>query len=241
MSINELWDELNNLYIDDEPKIAYQDINRLINESPDKLVGYFDGLFKLLSIERMKQLAEVNKVYELSMEYFTIGNLRGAWNDLRKKMNCSFNEYLAATEYCKISEAKFKRTLTFNDAQQAFKSLIFIAKVWGSNNSVFEIYSSAKIRWDEELFTEDKSGVKEQVQENDNAMKEVAITVVERVNQPVSIEQKSFQLQEESDFIAKLRVLQSSSKESVVHADSFGQLRDYMHVKGRFKWNWKRY
>ena len=35
----------------------------------------------------------------------------------------------------------------------------------------------------------------------------------------------------ESQFVSKLEVLQSSSKESVVNAKSFGFLRSYMHVE----------
>lgn len=209
--MNLLWDELNHLCLSNEPKIDYKDINELINESPSKLVTYLDGLFNQLSVERMKQLAKVNEVEELSMEYFKIDNLKSVWKLLRSKLNCSFNEYVAASEYCKISDKKFKTDLSFSDAQEAFKHLMFVAKLWLNQKKDLETTSTS----------DDCLEIHRVV--------EVAATVEEAVEAPV--EQNAPQQKDDSDFVSVLSVLQSSSKESVVNAGSFGHLRDYMHVE----------
>ncbi len=130
LDINYLWNELNNLDENNDLKIEYKDINKLINENPTKLVSHFDGLFHALSIERMKQLATVYKIEELSMAYFNSSNLMNAWKLIKSQMNCSTMEFSAAYDLCKISEDKFKRNLSFSDAQKAFKHLIFIAEIW---------------------------------------------------------------------------------------------------------------
>ena len=201
MDINYLWQELSSLDVNSELKINYKDINDLINDDPTKLVSYFDGLFHALSIERMKQLATVYKVEELSMAYFNITNLMNAWKLIKSKMNCSNMEFSAAHDFCKISEDKFKRNLSFSDAQKAFKHLIFIAEIWMSQKVDLEGGQDLGKWKDEVAVTVQKDAVK--------------------VNQPHN----------ESKFLSMLSVLQSSSKESVVHADSFGSLRDYMHVE----------
>ena len=130
MEIDLLWNELNKLKINNEVKLEYKDINKKVNENPTKLVTYFDGLFYALSIERMKQLAEVNRVGKLPLSYFNTSSLKQGWKLMKSEMNCSTIEYNAATDYYDVSELKFKRDISFTDAQKAFKSLMFIAEFW---------------------------------------------------------------------------------------------------------------
>ena len=204
MDINFLWDELNKLDENNEVKIEYKNINKLINEDPTKLVSDFYALFHALSIARMKQLAEVVKIKELAMSYFNSSNLRYAWTLIKSQMNCSTMEYQTALDLCSISEEKFKRNLTFGEAQKAFKDLIFIAEIWMNQKLDLDGYSNP-----------------------DDWKDEVAVTIEEKTLGKVEGKQDK----EESTFLSALRVLQSSSKESVVNADSFGDLRDYMHVE----------
>jgi DNA phosphorothioation-dependent restriction protein DptF len=206
MEIDLLWNELNKLEVNNEVKLEYSDINKKVNEDPTKLVTYFDGLFYALSIERMKQLAEVNGVGKLPLSYFNASSLKQGWKLIKSQMNCSPIEYNAATDYCDVSELKFKRDISFAEAQKAFKCLVIIARNW---------INQKKNQEGETLF----SGWRE----------EVAITVDEEITIPP--EDKTVEPVEESKLLSMLRVLQSSSKESVVNADSFGTLRDYMHVE----------
>ena len=213
LNINLLWDELNKLDIDVGQRIEYKEINTLINENPDKLVTYFYGLFNLLSIERMKQLACQNNVEELSMTYFNNDNLQLAWRLMRSQINCSLDEYNIAIEFCKINDKKFKTNLSFGEAQLAFKHLMYLAKQWLSQKD--EEPASSNII---------ESGFE----------KEVAVTIEAKTELP--IQNNSPIPAEDGEFVSMLSVLQSSSKESVVNAGSFGGLRDYMHVERPIQW-----
>lgn len=206
MEIDLLWNELNKLEVNNEVRLEYRDINKEINENPTKLVTYFDGLFYALSIERMKQLAEVNGIGKLPLSYFNTSSLKQGWKLMKSEMNCSTIEYKAATDYYGVSELKFKRDISFTDAQKAFKSLMYIAEFW-LNQKKNQEGGTLSLDW----------------------IDEVAITTHEDVILPPV--DNAIELGEESKLLSMLRVLQSSSKESVVNADSFGILRDYMHVE----------
>jgi len=195
-----LWDELNNLMDTNEMKLSYIDMNQLILENPTKVVSYYDGLFYVLTIRRMKQLAEVFSIQELSLSVINSSNLKDAWKLIKSKMNCSTMEYNSAFDFCNISEDKFRQNLFSMDAQKALKNLFFVADIWWNQKSDMVGHTVS-----------------------DDWKDEVAVTVIET-------ETTNIQHIVESKFLSMLGVLQSSSKESVVDADSFGGLRDYMHV-----------
>ena len=217
LNINLLWDELNKLDIDVSQRIEYKEINKLINENPDKLVTYFYGLFNLLSIERMIQLAVINDAEELSMNYFNSGNLQLAWRLMRTtQINCSLDEYNIATEFCKINDKKFKTNLSFGEAQLAFKHLMFLTKQWVSEKNIMGIQDVPA-----------EAGYEE----------EIAVTVEAKTEAPIVPTAPNSPIPtEDGEFVSMLSVLQSSSKESVVNAGSFGDLRDYMHVERPIQW-----
>ncbi|SES25508.1 DNA phosphorothioation-dependent restriction protein DptF [Psychrobacillus sp. OK032] len=202
MDIELLWHKLGEIGGNNESKFDYNYINKFILENPTKLVSDLDGIFYSLTKQRMKQLAEVYRKEELSSTIMNATNLKNVWIQIKLQLNCSMMEYNAAMDFCKISDEKFQRELTMSDAQKAVKNLTFIAEIW--LNQKMDLESAIK---------------------PDTWEKETAVTVIE-AESPENI-----RTNEESKFLSMLSVLQSSSKESVVSADSFGSLRDYMHVE----------
>lgn len=226
----EVWKNLNDLLEDSEEVVAYEDIQNLIKKRPDKISTYFDALFIKVSIQRMKQLARISGYGELSLNHFSFDSMGFAWRLIRSQYNCPFKEYTTAIEFIEISKKKFQRNLSASEAHTAYECLMFISEAWVKSYLTFikkPATSSLNANEGEEKVKAVTTPLEKNVisvleTENNKAHTEVTKEDVE------SIEVHS---NEPSEFIKMLSVLQSSSKESVVNSDSFGYLRNYMHVK----------
>src|SRR5699024_5714807 len=141
--------------------------------------------------------------------YFTMNSLELGWKMIHLKLNGTREEYEAAQVYCDISEEKFKRNLKVGDAEEAFNSLLDIASIWSRDKKNFMNIDKAP---NEEPQIESAATVEEEIQEPEQGM----------------TEEKSV---EDPRFIKSLNVLRTSSQESVVHSNSFGSFREYMHVE----------
>src|SRR5699024_2722647 len=130
MDKERLWENLNQLHTNQSQTLTYHAINDFILENPSKFVAFLDGVFLSLSIDRMNDLADYYKTEKLSEKYFTMDNLSLGWEMILSKLNGTPEEYKAARTYCKISEEKFKRNLTAEDAHQAFDNLLDITNIW---------------------------------------------------------------------------------------------------------------
>lgn len=222
-----IWEKLNGLLDNLEEQLPYEEVESQIINNPDKITTFFDALFIKVSFQRMKQLAQEKGYGELSQSYFTIDNMNSTWRLIRSELNCPFHEYTRAIEYMGISKKKFQRSLTNAEARIAYECLMYISRTWLSNTKVFE-NSSVSLPFKEEVKTvvgevnqmssPDKIAARHSIEKD--------IGIIKEMEEPITVEFK-----EPSEFIKMLSVLPSSSKESVVNADTFGYLRDYMHVE----------
>src|SRR5699024_5096256 len=199
----QLWKELNVLN-QNEQVLSYDEINSFIVDNPSKFVAFLDGVFLRLSFDRMNDLSEYHQVEKLSDAYFRMDSLKLGWKEIHLKLNGTREEYEAAQTFCKISEEKFKRNLLEEDALKALDNLLDIAAIWRRDKD-------------------------ELVDQNDESQLESAATTEKVKKREHHMEQEKNE--QPQTFIPRLDVLRTSSQESVVHADSFGSFREYMHVK----------
>lgn len=229
MEYFEVWNKINLLQEDNNDSLSYEQIPNLMKKNPDKILTYFDALFIEVSIQRMKQLARISGYGELSLNHFNSDSLGFAWRLIRSQYNCPFKEYTNAIEFIEISKKKFKRNLSANEARTAYECLMYISDVWVKSNLVF----IKKPNTPALNMNEGEEDAKARIAQ----LKKTERTVIEPANHKSDIEVTEdtepieVHSSEPSEFIKILSVLQSSSKESVVNSDSFGYLRDYMHVK----------
>src|SRR5699024_8405353 len=200
----QLWEELNTLNQNEEQILSYDEVNRLMVDNPSKFVAFLDGVFLRLSIDRMNGLSEHYQTEKLSDAYFRMDSMKLGWKEIHLKLNGTRDEYGAAQAFCKISEEKFKRNLLAEEARTALDNLLDIAANW-------------------------RKGKKEFVNQDDETKLGSAV-ITEKVKEP-KIHMEQEKNEQYQMFIPRLDVLRTSSQESVVHADSFGPFREYMHVK----------
>lgn len=205
MEREQLWIKLNDLQKNKRQIIPFNEIQKNLLENPSKFVAFLDGLFLRVSINRMRDLAIYYKTEKISESYFTMSNMELCWKMIHVNLNGTSEEYHAAFDYCKISEAKFKRDLEVGDAEQALEKLLDIAVIWNQDKEI--VINSPE----------------------ESQLESVAATVAETIEKEQEVTQISGGRNQA--FISKLDVLRTSSQESVVHADSFGPFREYMHVK----------
>lgn len=211
----EVWGELQTLLHVDELPFQYDEINRMIGDNPTEALAYLDGLFIELSKERAMQLALQTGRDRTKANLFQASLLHSAWNHMKVELNASMREFRIADEYIKISRSIYSRNLSVSEGVKALDILIEIAQYWVSAR---------------------KSFVREKEMSDFPTSKiiETSPTPVEvAIEKPEYLEYKEANagfITESGDFLMRMRVLQSSSKESVVHAESFGSLRAYMHV-----------
>lgn len=233
----QLWNHLNKLRVNQSQILAYHDINKAVLESPTKFVTLLDGLFLRLSKDRMKDLAEYYQMEKLSETYFLMDKLSYGWDLIRTQLNGTLEEYKAAQNFIKISEIKFKRDLTEKEVRQALENLLDIATIWNNGKEPSEELShDQNINQQEDNIASQEENISQSIQ-SDSYQENEKTTQLQRDSYQEN--EKTTQLQrdsskeneKESQFIKRLNVLRTSSQESVVHADSFGSFRKYMHVE----------
>ena len=204
MKDRELWNEI---IIDDryDRDYSYDGIVRKIKNTPSGAVAKMELVFKNLSFERMKQLTHALNVKPMALWYFDLKLMDFIWKELRNKYQVPEMEYNEANVFIDLANKKRIKDLSSDEAEIAMQVLIFLTK--------------------------QITGLKEiNVTNSEAANSEVAASTLnndESSNSGVYIAPRV----ENEGFLKTLSVLQSSSKESVVNADSFGQFRSYMHVQ----------
>lgn len=185
--------------------INYSELQGMLSNNPALAVAYMDPVFYAISLQRMKQLASAAKTEEMFESYFQASTIETGWELLKNKFAISATEYASALEYCTLSRKKFKSNLSAEEAEQGLSQILFIAEKLVIDEYRAELPSDTRLSETETAVTIDGES-KRFSTENASSTKE-------------------------SKFVSMLEVLQSSSKESVANADSFGGLRSYMHVK----------
>ncbi|PUB13377.1 DNA phosphorothioation-dependent restriction protein DptF [Paenisporosarcina sp. OV554] len=201
----DIWNQIvtDNNY--DKENYGYNKMIQQIETSPSAAVAKMELIFKNLSFERMKQISFSLKKESLSIRFFDLNKMRYVWEEMRINYQLSDIEYKKVLNFISLAERKFKREISVREAEIAMSILIFIAKQsfeWKEINTLSNGVSNS----------------------------EVAASIVDN-EESTSNEVYEKLIDENKNFMKALTVLQSSSKESVVNADSFGQFRSYMHVE----------
>ncbi|MBY0099448.1 DNA phosphorothioation-dependent restriction protein DptF [Mesobacillus maritimus] len=199
------WKKLKRLIEFNDSLIEYSEIQEMLSNNPAFAVAYMDQVFLAISLKRMKQLAKGANGEEINESNFEASRIETAWELLNNKFEISTPEYTSALDYCTLSRKKFNSSLTAEEAEQGLFQLLFIAEKLENDDFLTEVPSDIRLTETETAVTIDGESQR-LLTETTNSTKE-------------------------SMFVSMLEVLQSSSKESVANADSFGRLRSYMHVE----------
>lgn len=207
----EIWEELQTLLHVDELSFQYYEISQMIGDSPTEALAYLDGLFITLSEKRSMQLAEQTGRDKTKSHLFQTSLLHLAWKHMRVELNIPMREFQIADEYIKISHSIYAENLRVSKGFRALNILIEIAQAWVSARDSF-------------IKKEEVPDLETEIVEKSNTLMKLVIEKSEDKGTKADVSLES------NDFLTSMRVLQSSSKESVVHAESFGPFRSYMHV-----------
>lgn len=202
MNRENMWNELTNLDKENIQQIINEDIEKNILMNPSKFVAYLDGLFLILSKNRMDYLSNYYKTEKLADSYFTMTSMKQAWKMIRMNLNGTVEEFRYASSFIEISEEKFYRNISMNEATQALDYLLKLTSIWYNDNN-----------------------------DTHNEKEEIYSEVSATIEQEVISDRPSVSEKGNNSFLKELDVLRTSSQESVVHSDTFGLLRKYMHVK----------
>ncbi|MDC0706242.1 DNA phosphorothioation-dependent restriction protein DptF [Priestia sp. AB] len=201
-----VWENLKRIIELNDDLKDYSDIETMLNNNPALAVAYMDQVFLAISLQRMKQLAKQINSEEINGLYFESSKIKTAWQLLKNKFDVSSEEFNYAMEYHILSNRKFEDSLTEQEAQQGLKCLLFISEKLIANETQTDSFADLHLS---EI--------------------ETAVTI-DGESQEMLMAENNFSTSE-SKFVSMLEVLQSSSRESVVNAESFGDLRRYMHVE----------
>lgn len=205
MHDKDFWNEI---IIDDSyenENYSYDEMVKKIKNSPSVAIAKMELVFNKLSFERMKQITYLLKIKPISLRYFELNLMSYVWEELRFKCQISEAEYKKSSLFISLAERKFKREISIKEAEIAMGTLIFLAQ--------------SSLEW-KEINT---SSIGDSISEiaastlNNDESSDSGVYIESRVGN--------------EGFLKTLSVLQSSSIESVVNADSFGQFRSYMHVQ----------
>lgn len=242
-----------NLVPDEDTKFTYDEFSKWMTDSPTEAMVYLDGIFQSLTLKRMYMLAKKTGRPALSERYFARHVIKHGWQKLKVELNASMKELKWAHRYIEISDLYTKRNLLKTETMEAFEKLIALTEVFLQEseesfddsfkenmtdtivetsdvfmmppNSLYESDSAQRQQTSEEFYMENDFSAKNEEEEMNEEI-EMDESVPEHIDEP---SQPSTEL-DTSILLERLRMLQSSSKESVVNADSFGLFREYMHI-----------
>ncbi|AZJ24022.1 DNA phosphorothioation-dependent restriction protein DptF (plasmid) [Bacillus wiedmannii bv. thuringiensis] len=200
------WEKLKRIIELNDSLMDYSEVQTMLNNNPGLAVAYMDQVFCAISMLRMKQLAKQTSSEEINESYFESSTIEKTWMLLDNKFDISSEEFNCAMEYYTLSKKKFGNSLTVQEAQQGLDYVLFISEKLVIDESKTEDVVNLGLGQMEAAVTIDEESKKELTTETTNSTNE-------------------------SKFVSLLEVLQSSSKESVVNANSFGLLQNYMHVE----------
>ncbi|WP_214827801.1 DNA phosphorothioation-dependent restriction protein DptF [Exiguobacterium algae] len=242
-----------NLVPDEDTKFTYEEFSKWMTDSPTEAMVYLDGIFQSLTLKRMYMLSKKTRRPALSERYFDRHVIKFGWQKLKVELNASMKELKWAHRYIELSDLYTKRNLLKTETMEAFEKLIALSEVFlqesdeaidstGQDHIVdtFDVSPSTVTEFPNFVQVTDKE---QQQLSSDEPLTEnsmIAKHEDEAVHQDLEVKESLVEsidhqtqitgTEETSILLERLRMLQSSSKESVVNADSFGDFREYMHI-----------
>lgn len=183
----------------------------------ESLAYQLQGAFLKISKYRMRNLAMLHQKSRIPDASFQYNNLHHTWLNIYKMYHCSKEELNDALKLNRFFDDLYALPLTkqrkedFVETYERFLKVVFeLEETQGQTETV------------EKIEPEESIQVKQQV------VKETAATLEAT---PLAEEKEETNLPSPKTFIEQLTVLQTSSIESVVHADVFTNFQHYMHVE----------
>lgn len=176
-------------------------------------LAQLQGIFIQLSQYRMETLANLTQLSPLSKDYFGNNDLAFTWKKIHSIYQCSKEELADALYINEVVVNMWDRSI--NDREKyTFTETFerFIGRTLDVSSTVL-----LEKQIEEPVVQKEEKEVEENVVELVEIEK---VEVVETVSQ-----EKDF------TFLEQLSVLQTSSVQSVVHAEEFTELQHYMHVE----------
>lgn len=184
------------------------------------------GVFIQLSHYRMEVLSKIQQLSPLPREYFETNDLEHAWKQLHSVYKCSKEE---------LKDASFINNLLVNVWDRSIndrEKVIFVRTFEQFISRVFDFSSMelTTVERERESTAIKKEGSAIQ-QEEFLGYKESRKLEFYSKKEPYIKTQLVDSRVKPTSFIEQLSTLQTSSVESVVHADEFTTLQQYMHVE----------
>jgi len=193
------------------------------------------GVFIQLSHYRMEALSKIQQLSPLPREYFETNDLDHAWKQLHSVYKCSKEE---------LNDALFINNLLVNVWDRSIndrEKVTFVRTFEQFISRVFDFSSMELITVEneEEPITIEKKEESTATTKEDSVGRQEEFVGHEESKERESYSESESYVQTQSvdsqvkptSFIEQLSTLQISSVESVVHADEFTSLQQYMHVE----------
>ena len=210
-----------------------------------KALVQLQGVFLQLSYHRMETLAALQQRSPLSKEYFATNDLDYAWKQIHSTYTCSkeeLNDGLAINEFVMNMWDRPMNDREKHSFIKAFERLIARTFDIASSETFYEVSSGA-----DDVNEVERGSKTDHVNGVENSSNEESANVTENsehIHTSTHLEEVRTENQQSDNedraesttfdscaFFDQLSVLQTSSVESVVHADEFTSLQQYMHVE----------
>lgn len=228
-------------------KYEYSAMKTTLTYNTKATVNLMDIFIRYIANTRMNYLVTKNKKKLLDSNFFTHKTIKGIWDTLSKDYNLPEFEYEKAMyieNVLKKAKSDFIPKSIVNEAFKSLSDLMRILFVVASNHSLSlkqspqvsgNISVNSKevaVEKEEMILEQPEIIIEKETPEEDRESNNMDV-IKEQVEEPKTNEllnDESKEIKNKSKFLQKLKILQTSSKESVVNADSFGEFQKYMHV-----------
>lgn len=230
--ITQFWNLLIVHYELSHGKYAFENIEQMIVFNPRSVVNQLNIILRYVSLARINYLAaQLNKELPKQLvdsEQFKLISNQDVWTLAYEQYKLPKKEY----DYASQVVAMLKQEIPKSEVDNQFKKIVQLIIILIRNIKKYEQSTM-------EITTASKTVVLNEEQKKD-VTNEVSATVMEvkkhtKVKNTVQLEVNqtkgigNFETTK-SSFLRQLKILQKSSKESVVHAEEFGPFQNYMHI-----------
>lgn len=228
-------------------KYEFDAMKTTISYNTQATINLIDIFIRYVAYTRMNYLVIKNKKKLLDSKFFTLKTLKAIWDTLSIEYKLPKMEYEKAMYIEKVlkkAKSDFIPKSIVNEAFKSLSDLMRILFVVASNYSLSLKQSTQvpgnmsvksellAVNKDEKNLEQPEINIQKEILEEDVESNNIDVTreKIEETKTNELEDQQSKEVKNKSKFIQKLKILQTSSKDSVVNAESFGDFQKYMHV-----------
>ena len=228
------------------PKFTYENMEQLIDINPQSMAGNLNIVLRYIGLSRMNYLA-AQQFKELpekiaDAEQFKLVSNNEIWKITYDEFNLPKQEYEQAIN---IVETLKQRELPKKNVQEIFEKVVRLMLSLLRNVKQFEErqvslnnINNTQLNTINKTEDIDRDSSEQSIGGlNELAAASVEAAPFEEIKEQRRMEGRSLNeaehidvSKEKSIFIRKIKVLQKSSTETVVHANTFGSFQNYMHI-----------